>query len=219
MASATKNPPKSMPVEARLTKVMQTLRKLHDKDMKERLSSAEELVCAIITEDGVELKDALAAIKRMRKAFVNWNEVRVSRLGEIARVLSPLENSEELAIQIRGVLGRIFEHTGGMHLGHLAEMKISEARRALNEIEPVRRHIADRILMAEVPGINMAFSTEAVKLARQLNLIPKSGNKQNLRKLVQLTMDASDSALFFYLLHLHLEKGCAKSKCPLCKKR
>jgi hypothetical protein len=95
---------------------------------------------------------------------------------------------------------------------------VSEARRALMETEPVPRAICDRILMLELPDANIPFSTEAMAKAKDLKLIPKTGNRQHLNKVVAETLDREDGVSFYYLIEHHVVQGCTKSKCPLCKK-
>lgn len=214
-ASRTKN---TDTINEELQQVMETLGKIHAKEAEDRLGSVEELVVALLMDNDIPEEDALESVRNLGRKFVNWNEARVARLAELARCLKGENGTEELAKAMRELLGRIFDRTGGVHLSHLREMKISEARRALMEIEPVSRSVADRILMSEVPGANMPFSTDAVKLARKLKLIPKSGNKQHLQKLIQEEYDREEGALFYFLIEMHVSVGCTKSKCPLCKK-
>lgn len=200
------------------TNVLHTLEAIHASALEERLSSVEELVCAVMTDNDVAPDEAQAATLRLREAFVNWNEARVARLADLARTIGAVSHADDLAKAIRELLGRIFDRTGGVNLSHLAEMKVSEARRALMEIEPVGRAVADRILMMEVPGASMPFSSEAIALARKLKIISKSGTKQHVQKWVQEGLDRTSAAVFFFLFETHASVGCTKSKCPLCKK-
>jgi endonuclease III len=217
-ASSSRSKSKSAQAEEALREALQALRDLHAKDLDDRLDSIEELVCAVFTDDGATEEEALEAVRRLRRTYVNWNEARVARLAELARIIEPLNNADELARRIRELLERVFDRTGAVALSHLREMKVSEARRALMEIEPVGRTVADRILMLELPGANIPFSTEATRLAKRLKLIANSANRQSLNKLVGEALRREEAVDFYHLAEIHVAAGCTKSKCPLCKK-
>lgn len=182
-----------------------------------RPDSTEELILSVFADDGNDPDEARAALERVRGAFVDWNEARVARLAELARLIEPLPNPDELARRVRELLGRVFDRAGAVTLRHLGEMKVSEARRALMEIEPVGRAVADRVLMMEVPGATLPFSTEATALAKRAQWIPKSGNRQHLNKLLSESLPREDAVEFYFLLERHAVEDPPKSKDPLCK--
>lgn len=205
------------PIKERLEKVLEQLKKLHKKAAETPPDSVCEIITSALTEEGVEAKEIDRIFKTLRKDYVDLNEVRVARMAEMARIMDPLKNADALAKRVKDLLNRIFERTGNLTLEFMTDMKISEARRALAQIEPVNRALADRILSMEVPAAAQAFSDEAVKLSQGWSLIPKNGNRAQLQKIVGENLSMSDRVLFWHLTETHVTEGCMKSKCPLCK--
>ncbi|MFW5856957.1 MAG: hypothetical protein ACOCX4_03685 [Planctomycetota bacterium] len=203
--------------DATVRRGLDALRKLYPDALSDRLSSVEEMLLAVFVDDGNDADAARDALVRVRDAFVNWNEARVARLAEVARLIEPLPNADELAKRVRELLGRIFDRTGSVRLDYLGTMKMSEARRALIEIEPVSRAVADRVLMREVDGANLPFSTEATALAKRAQWIPKSGNRQHLNKLLAESLNREEALDFYFLLEHHAVENPPKTKDPLCK--
>jgi len=214
VAKKTQN---SEEVRARFQDVLDTLREIHADELDALPDSVEDLVNSLLVDDGVDKKDAARAIAGMKESFVDWNETRVAHIGELARLLDPIPESDAKARRIRELLNRIFDRTGGMNLSHMREMKVGEARRALMEIEPVSKTVADRILSREVEAGNPAVSPEVLKLAKRCKLIGGSGTRQQLQKALCTHLGLRDRGQLCDLMEYHVAAGCTKKKCPLCK--
>lgn len=91
----------------------------------------EELIYAICRE-GSTTADADAAYDRLRKAFVDWNEVRVSTMQEVADVLRPLPQSGPRAGWIIGVLHAVFEMNYSFDLGDMEKKGLKQAAKQIS---------------------------------------------------------------------------------------
>jgi endonuclease III len=160
----------------------------------------EELILETLREDAAEA-EALEALGRIRKGFLDLNEMRVARTTEIARVLDPLTDAEDRARRIQAGLNRLFEREGGMSFGYLEELKPSEARKALQSLDKgIGRNTAGRILFATCPGATMPASAEALKAAKRRSLLGRSGTKAQLQKtLLQALEPEAAARLLFHL--------------------
>ncbi|MHC4886130.1 MAG: hypothetical protein ACYTGH_13715 [Planctomycetota bacterium] len=207
----------SASIQERLAKTLELLKKAHKKAAENPPNSVHELLTSALTEEGVNDKEIKRIFKAFQDDYVDLNEVRVARMAEVARLMDPLANADVLAKRVKELLSRIFERTGNMSLDFMEEMKISEARRALAQIESVNRALADRILSMEVPAAAQAFSDGAVALAQRWQLIPKSGSRQQLQKIVSDHLEMPDRVMLWHLMETHANEGCKKSKCALCK--
>lgn len=72
--------------------------------------TAETLDLVILSHLGIQmsLPDARKAITNLRTQFVDWNEVRVSPLGEVRDALKGADDPVDLAQQIQEFLNRLF---------------------------------------------------------------------------------------------------------------
>ena len=68
----------------------------------------EELIYAILRE-GTTAADADRAYGTLRRAFIDWNEIRVSTVQEVADALRPLPQSGARAKRVIGLLQKVFE--------------------------------------------------------------------------------------------------------------
>lgn len=139
-----------------------------------------------IVVDSASPPEAQAAIHRMQTSFINWNELRVARWVEIARCLDPLPDADACAIRLRNMLGRLFELRGAMDLDFLAEMKVTDARKALLDLDGnLPREEINLILFEMVPGMTIPLSMEGLQVARKLGIVGRTGNKNQVQKRLQ----------------------------------
>ncbi|MBY0512496.1 MAG: hypothetical protein K2P78_01125 [Gemmataceae bacterium] len=90
----------------------------------------EELVYAICRE-GTTPADADRAYRALRKAFIDWNEVRVSTVQEVAEVLRPSPNAGLRAGWIIALLQAVFEMSYSYDLDELEKKGLKQAARQL----------------------------------------------------------------------------------------
>lgn len=151
-------------------------------------------------EDGLE---AERGIGRIHEAFINWNDCRVARLPEIARVLDPLPGADKRAIRMRKMLNRLFDARGAMELSFLERMKATEAKRLLIDLDSgIPRDVVALILFEMVPGVTIPLSNEALKIARKHGLVGRSGTKQQLQKALAADATPTEAARLVHYLEL-----------------
>lgn len=91
----------------------------------------EELIYAICRE-GTTSADADRAYHHLRKVFIDWNEVRVSTVQEVAEVLRPLPNAGLRAGWIIALLQAVFEMSYSYNLDELEKKGLKQAARQLS---------------------------------------------------------------------------------------
>lgn len=167
---------------------------------KQKLSqfvfSPVELVVHSVIGDRLEnAADAAEAMGRLRHAFVDVNEYRVARIAEVARVLEPLPEAEQRARAMREVLEKLFVLAGSLDLSFLAELKATEGRKQLNDVDPnLSRTAAGHILFAYCLGVTIPLTPEGQKAATAKGLMKRGGNKQQLQKQMQTELSMPDAA-------------------------
>lgn len=90
----------------------------------------EELIFAICRE-GTTTADADRAYRSLRKTFIDWNEVRVSTVQEVAEALRMLPNSGLRAGWIIALLQAVFEMSYSYDLDELEKKGLKQAARQL----------------------------------------------------------------------------------------
>ncbi len=78
-------------------------------------------------------RTALIALNRIERNFVDWNEVRVSSLHEIAEAMQDHSDGLAHAKHVRRILKRVFDLTNDMSMAELAEMSPRESARLIGK--------------------------------------------------------------------------------------
>jgi endonuclease-3 len=91
----------------------------------------EELIYAICRE-GSTTADADTAFAQLRKTFVDWNEVRVSTVQEVADALRPIPQAGPRAGWIIGVLHAVFELNYAFDLGDMERKGLKQAAKQVS---------------------------------------------------------------------------------------
>ena len=96
----------------------------------------EELLYAICRE-GVPTARADAAFKRLKDAFFDWNEVRVSTVPEVAEALAGLPDAGARAQRVVEFLQELFEMTYSFSLEDLEKKGLKQAAKQLARYQAV----------------------------------------------------------------------------------
>ena len=94
----------------------------------------EYLILGVCLENAT-LAPAEAALKRLDSEFYDWNEVRVSTVGELQKVLDDLPDTEQKALRIRSVLHDVFETYYQFDLEDLRRKPLGQAQKVLNKLD------------------------------------------------------------------------------------
>src|SRR5262245_17750414 len=107
-----------------LTQTQNALKKKFRLAVSEPPAEPRPLVAELINavcRDANTAGDPDAGYTRLRKAFIDWNEVRVSTVQEVGDVLRPLSGSGSRAKRIIGLLQEVFEDKYSFDLSDLSK--------------------------------------------------------------------------------------------------
>lgn len=165
----------------------------------------DHLAFAILLESGAEAAEGLAALARLRRDFVDWNEVRVARIQEIIRVLGPgVPDAERAALRIREEYNAFFEKKGALGFEFLGAGKPAESRRVLVQQFPNLGKGAVSLLLYEFcAGSSFPLSDDGLRQARKDGIAGKSADRNQLAKALAESLTAGEVVLL--LQHWEIE--------------
>ena len=105
-------------------------KKFHPPAEPDKRPVLEEVVFAMCRE-GLPTATADAAFDRLRRAFVDWNEIRVSSVPEVAEVLGDTPQAGDRAKRIVEFLQEHFERTYSFELDDLEKKGVKQAAKQL----------------------------------------------------------------------------------------
>ena len=146
------------------------------------MSAFTRMVYAIVSDNNTP-EEAMKSIERIMRVFIDWNECRVARWVEIARAMDPLSGSDKLAMRLKDMLNRLFDRKGVLSLDFCADMKVTEARKILNELDlKLSKQDVNTILYYYHPSMMVPVTSEGLEVAKKYKLIAKSAEKSQLQK-------------------------------------
>ena len=159
-------------------------------------NAMDHLALGVMVANGAEADEALAALTRLHRHFVDWNEIRVARVQELARSLGDFEGVEKSAKEIKDEYNAFFDKKGALNFDFLAAGKPAETRRHLNQVLPRLHKGAAALLLYEFcPGASLPLSDEGLRQARRDGVVAKSGDRNQLSRALAESVELSEAAL------------------------
>jgi endonuclease-3 len=180
----------------------------------------EELIYAICRE-GSTSADADAGYVRLRKAFIDWNEVRVSTVQEVADVLRPLSGSGTRAKRIIGLLQEVFEDKYSFDLGDLGKKGLKDTARKLRFYkEGVNDYAVAWVIQRSLGGHAIPLDEPTLRVLRRLGVIEEIDPEslEAVRGTIEHVIPKTRGPEFTDLFSIHAKELCTEKdpNCPAC---
>jgi endonuclease-3 len=177
----------------------------------------EELVYAICREASTAA-EADAGYARLRKVFVDWNEVRVSTVQEVADVLRPLSGSGTRAKRIIGLLQEVFEDRYTFDLGDLGKKGLRDAARQLRRYKGgVNDYVVAWVLQRLLGGHAIPLDEPTLRVLGRLGVVedPDPDGLEAVRASIEHVIPKTRGPEFTDLMSVHAKELCTE-KDPNC---
>ncbi len=198
-------------------KILKTLRKTFTlgKWITSNRNSFKTLIATIISQNTTD-KNTTKAFKNISKQFrITPETLANAEKSKIEECLKVAGLYRRKAKTIKRVSKIIVEEFNG-DLTRILSMSFEEARKTLLQLPGVGPKTADVVLLfcAEKPTI--PIDTHVNRVSKRLDLAPKNGDYEAVRKSLQALYDPEDYLDIHVLLILLGRKYC-KARNPLCK--
>lgn len=158
-------------------------------------------------------KAAERAVENLRKAYADWNELRVAQAQEIAGVLKSGASGVAVAGDVRAYLQEVFQRSHGLSLDFLRD-----------DPEAVKRFVATlpfigmglaHHLMWICAGGEVPVTAALTRVLDRIGVVPRAGNARKTRAAIVGLIDA-ERALEFALKIGEVATRWCDAKKPLC---
>jgi len=126
-------------VEALTRRVLRAVRRGNSRSRGHRHGALKELLLGVL-EEKTSRRHALVMLNRLERTFVDWNEVRISSLYEIAHTMDGSARALQWAERVREVLRRVFDTTNDLTLETLAGLSHDKAKKMIREFAALPDH-------------------------------------------------------------------------------
>lgn len=158
-------------------------------------------VLSIEAGSGNRVFDAMA---RLRRHFVDWNEMRHARFSDIARLLTGFPDAERRARNLRAIYNRLFEEKGRLDFAFLDGQKYTDGRRILLHIWPTFLSGAVALVLFEhTPGGQVPLTDGGVKAASELGLVDAPATRAQIQQKITQELPLHDAVRLIQHFELH----------------
>lgn len=162
------------------------------------------------------IRRATRALSELKRAFVDWNEVRVSHPVEVAAALSSAPWALEGAERVVWLLRELYELYNRTNLDFLGELTPTQARSCLESLPMVRRDLADEVLLFSLGVPVLPCSSAAARMCCRIGLLDNErATLKNQRTLVKMFDEAYYPAL--HMFFCDYAEGICSSDEPACR--
>ncbi|MHC4660432.1 MAG: hypothetical protein ACYS8W_01965 [Planctomycetota bacterium] len=202
----------------RLRRSITTLEKRYGRgSFPERNSYLEQLIFYYVFYHA-NLTGARRALKSFRDDYVDWNEVRVSSLGEIGATLQNHNVTPEAAVPVRDVLNGIFNAQNRMSLDFLAEEESDDVIKFFQSVSGAQWDCA-RFLVSTLAHAKECPVTDHIKrVLGRVGLVASSSKDNEVRNFLKNTIQPKDYMRMFYAFVEHGKRTCYETlpECERC---
>ena len=180
----------------------------------------EELIYAACRE-GTTQADADRAYASLRKAFIDWNEVRVSTVQEVADALRPLPQPGGRAKRIIALLQAVFEERYSFDLGDIVKKGLKDTARKLRFYkEGVNDYAVAWVVQRTLGGHAIPLDGPTLRVLGRLGVVEpgEPDSLEALRGSIEHVIPKARGPEFTDLMSVHAKELCVEGTphCPAC---
>lgn len=197
----------------KIQKLYRTLTRKYPKVQKvshEKVIDA--IVYAVISAE-ISEKHTESIIKKFTDYFVDWNDLRVSRIEEIVEVMGK-ENSLaiDIASKLTTVLNSVFNVFHQVSLEVLKKIGKRPAKQALEKIEGTSRFVVDYCMLTSLGGHAVPLTEKMVQYLKSNEFVNPDADEQQIGGFLAKQISAKNGYDFYALLRQESESTQAKKR-------
>ena len=144
---------------------------------------------------------AQTALAKVRGAFFDWNEIRVSTAKELAEVMHELPEPLEAASRLKGVLQSVFESDYSFELEHLKKQNIGAAVKRLQKLQGASAFNVAYATQTSLGGHSIPVDKGTLNALYVLGVISESEAREGIVPGMERAIPKSKGQEFGALLH------------------
>ena len=204
----------------RLQKLYRGLKRAHSKVEKTTYDDPiEALIYGVVSE---QLNDSAAqrAMKGFRSTFVDWNDLRVSRVEEIVEVLrEDSTTSRATAATLTAVLRSIFDAYHDLSLEPLKKMGKRPAKKTIEDLEGVDHFAVSYCMLTALQGHAIPLTARMAEYLRYNDIVAPEADTHEIEGFLTRQVSAKDAYEFYQLLRRESESPKVSKKKKTTRKK
>jgi endonuclease III len=159
---------------------------------------------------------AQRAMKRFRDSFVDWNDVRVARIEEIAEVFQDgRDTSRATAKALTTMLHAIFDEHHALSLQSLKKQGKRPAKQVLDEMKGISPFVVHYCMLTSLEGHAIPLTAGMTAYLKDNQIVDPGADDDEIQGFLTRHIPAKDAYDFYGLLRQEAETAKpAKKKAP-----
>lgn len=182
--------------------------------LEDRPNLIELLALATIGDSPYE-KNAMHAVRRMERDYVDWNEVRVTSAHELGELLKAYHLPPQRAVELKSLLQMIFLRENKLSTDLSSGDAFDAVKSYLQGYGEMPRRVSDMVLMLLGDHRDIPAGEPVMRFAVRVGLVEAESGDNALQLLFKKTLPAQELKPAHYAVCAHCREMC-REKAPLC---
>lgn len=198
------------------------IKRLKKKYPRKKAPPARGITChlaAVVIGRDADSSKAYKACDDALSEFVNWNELRVARWGEVERALKPYvgeDNAVDAARRLVQCLQQIFLARGEVDLDGFAEKLPADVGQFLMGLDYLDRDEGNLVKLLGLGEPVMPVDGDVLRAGKRLGVISHGATKLQAQRALEQSLQGEDLHACYVALREHARRVCF-SESPECR--
>ena len=199
----------------KVQKLYRDLKRQYQKPQKvEYTIVIDALVYAIVSEN-ISIAKARSASRKLADYFIDFNDLRVSQLGEIVEVMgADTAVTRNIASMLTMALGTVFKEYNTVSLEALKRIGKRPARQVLEKMDGTTGFVVDYCVLTALGGHAIPLTKGMIDYLRNNQLVHPNADQQQIEGFLARQISAKNAYEFYALL-----RRCSESRRAAKKKK
>jgi endonuclease III len=170
----------------------------------------DQLVLSLLSVDSTEEQGA-KALRKLREAAVDYNEIRVSSPAEVAGIVKDtIPDGARRARVLVQALNSVFRAGNQMSLAVLHDVGLREARQYLEQLDGVDPYTVASVMLWSLGGHAIPVSDRMLELFRGNDLVDPECGVAEVQSFLERHISAADAKQFCLLIRKYVAQRLRK---------
>jgi endonuclease III len=190
----------------RLQRLYRNLKRIHSRvEPVSHDDPVDALIYGVVSER-MSAPAAEAAMKGIRRTFINWNDLRVSRVEEIVEALGDSSAAgRDTASMLTGALRAVFDIHHTVSLQALKKLGKRPAKQAIEKLGPVSRFAVDYCMLTSLQSHAIPLTGPMLEYLKQHKIVDSRADEDEIGGFLTRQVSAKNAFEFYALLRQECE--------------
>jgi len=201
---------KSREYAQRLRKLYRGLKRVHPKiEPVSHDDPVDALIYGVVSER-MSMSAAGAAMRAIRRTFINWNDLRVSRPEEIVEVLGEdTAAGRDTAFMLTNALRAVFDVHHTVSLQALKKLGKRPAKQAIEKLGGISRFAVNYCMLTSLQAHAVPLTEPMLRYLKQHRIVDAQADEEEIEGFLTRQVSARNAYEFYSLLREECERSPA----------